>query len=355
MRYEEYVRIEMENFIISLDKVRDMKELDYQWIFDNSHRISTEYRDIILYFFTFNNTNMFNSFIAPEWRDADNNFRYRFMLLQVDDDIVIFFLKAVDNFVKQRYYYLCFEPLSFNGNEKSIVKALEAFKDSSIHFMLYSSNEEKKSKANNFYNLKEDFYNWMDKAKWKGKRGVNKLNKILSIKVGKENGFDLKTHIDHLRDLWEIEKSSNKEKVYFRKSDSILIDMYEKTNDLVPITLWYENSLVGFAILYLFQNRALVFSCKTISVLGKDKIQEYLNIVDEEALLDIARYLGGYIQYVIHGVAFGTLEVDEVYYDGDSNMKGLANYKNIYFKHILYYNKCSLDDYIKLISGDKNE
>lgn len=346
MRYEEYVKIEMEGLTVSLDAIENMSCIDYQWVFDNSHRISMEYKDIIMYFFTFNNTNMFNSFIVPEWRNADNNFRYRFMLIQVDDDIVIFFLKAVDNFVKQRYYYLQFEPLSYSGNVEPIIRTLKAFKDSSIHFLLYSSDENKDSKANNFYNLKSDFYDWMNKAKWKGKRGVNKLNKILSVKVGKENGFDLETKISCLRDLWEIEKSSSKEKVYFHKSDSILVDMYEKSDDIVPITLWFKESLVGFAILYLFQNRALVFSCKTISVLGKEKIKEYIGDIQDEDLMDLSRYLGGYIQYVIHGVAFGTLEVDELYYDGDSNMRGLANYKNIYFKHVLYYNKCSLEDYI---------
>lgn len=129
--------------------------------------------------------------------------------------------------------------------------------------------------------------------------------------------------------------------------------MSESNDSIVPITLWVGGeSLVGYAIIYVFQNRGLVFSCKTIAVLDDDKVKEYTGIEDNEKVSDLSKYLGGYIQYVIHQKAFSDLNLDELYYDGDSGMKGLANYKNIYFKHILYYNKLLTQDYIKKLEGE---
>jgi hypothetical protein len=112
------------------------------------------------------------------------------------------------------------------------------------------------------------------------------------------------------------------------------------------LTFTYKGKLLGITIgTPIYDNYVVVYTQKSLGVAPIEFLIEYLG-EDSENVRDIQKYLGSYVQYVIHQVCFDVYHYKALFYTGDQGDKRLRDFKRKYYKNVIYYKRIPLGDYI---------
>ena len=324
---------------ITLEDLVSNKNKSYRFLMDNSYHIETQYKDILYHFLgkviEGHPSCMGDYTICPEWGEASEDFRMRFIIVKSDRDYSLVILKVVTPFT-ENYFRIDYPIISlYNENTSSkVLDVLKMYKD--IHFYSVIS-EKRDGRRYNYYNTLEDFKSKMDKSKWKSKKGINKLSKIIDVqyKYDYASLSDIEGKIPNLIKEW------NKARPFelSARHDMNLLDMYKRTDDIEVFTFWYKNVLVAYSIGVRMFSYIVLLSTKTIAVCGEEKIKIILGNdgIDESTIRNIKKHLGAYTQYYLHKILLEDLKYNALFYYGDSGLKKLHSFKEEYYRNRIDY------------------
>ena len=330
---------------ITIDDLRNNRDKSYKFLLNNSYHIETQYKDVLFYFLgkeiEENPSNMGDYTICPEWGDASSDFRMRFIIVKSDNDYSLVVLKVVTPFT-ENYLRIDYPIVSIYHNETSskVLRVLKMYKG--IHFYSVIS-ENKDGRRYNYYNTLEDFESKMNKSKWKSKKGINKLSKIIDVVSCDDISIDkARGMFDFLFDFWNKSKGES----VSSKTERRLLDITYRIRGGKALTFWYKEILVGIIIASPIYDRFItVYTQKSVGIATIDFLSEYLKSYDVAA--DIQRYLGSYIQYYIHKHFLVDLGYEALFYTGDLNSKNLKRFKEIYYNNAVCYKRLALKEYVE--------
>ncbi len=340
------IEYQIDSMSTPLDEFISNEDKSYKYIFDMSTHIDMDSVDILKEFFKRVMTSpdkMCISSVDCAYGEASRNYRFRYMIFKTEDDYVLVPLKVIDprSAEIKNYYTISYPPISLNN--KSIRKVIDALKlyPSIKTIEVFCSEDE--NTRNNYYNLPRDFSN-MDRAKWKSKRGINKLNKIITVDYHSELYPDIFEKHKSIFDIW----CSFRGKKPTIRTDKGMIELARKDENACVITFWYKDKLLGITVgIPIFDDYITIYTQKSLGVCDIEFLKEYLEEDDDSIVEDIRKYLGSYVQYCINKYCFIDKGVKAVYYTGDQGDSNLRNFKKIYYKNAVYFKRIPLDEYVE--------
>ncbi len=292
--------------------------------------------------------------VMSDYGEYAKNYRHRVFFFKIDNDFVCVFAKLVDLQGRGRYFTV-YHPISLTGNRSNEVKVLKAL--SSFHPVLKVSVIRSECSPNikawdcNFYNTRESC-EFMFKSKFRSKRGIAKMSSMIEVRMPDMCDDKLLTEISRLYDLWEDVRGFKVN----RGTDFRMIEALGANPDISLILQYYSGHLLSYAIMLRLDDKAIeVFYAKYLSVLSLERLADYLGCSladDRERVKCIKDCLGAYSQYFMHDKYLRQDSYQALYYSGVSGRKSLENYKQIYFKKCLYYDRVPIQEYIKSLEGD---
>lgn len=338
---------ELDQIAIEYD-VLSNSDKTYDFLKENTLKISIDYQDIIYYF----NNKAFRElnktrgyFMSPEWGTASKNFRFRFILIKIDDDYVYVPFKLNTPLYQSKEsssFYISGDLISYNDNQASLDKVLALLKQyECIKYMSICSDEDTKWDGhNNYYNTLESFSENFDKSAWRSKKGINKLSKIVTFESYDYYDDRVYYDIEKLCSLWcETKYGPNKKSSV--KEDTGLISIMNKVDTITAFIFRYNDILVGYSIgVRIADDKILLESTKNLCVFDDTVLTNYVNEIQEGDLRNLKKHLGPYMQFTLNKHCLETYK--GVYYDGDVGVKHLRDFKREYYKNIIYYKKVDL-------------
>lgn len=330
----------------------------YRWLVDNSTKINLSSKSTVDKFYKIymtDDTKMYRYIINPEFGQVSSNFRMRYLLISVDNDFVFVPLKIIDLMGRgESYITISMEPISQNSNKQSIIKVLEVLKEfPCIRFVVRNETEEKDALDNNYYNVR-DAYDHMNKSKWRSKRGVNILDSLIDFKYEAEKDSSVIEDVYKVNQIWDEIKIANKMNNFSfpnKNMDKKLATLACGGGATHIYTFSYKGKMIGYSIPIMVSDKYVVLmSTKQITADYK-VLADYIG-EDTEELYKIYRHMSSYMQFKIHQDVFERLGLQAIYNFGDVNIPGLRAFKLDYYKSIIYYNKYSLEDYIKILEQE---
>ena len=340
---------------IAID-IEDLKSSDksYKWLVNNSQRIKTPVRDIIDDFYKKYITSpekMCRYVVNPEWSEASNNVRFRFVIIKVEDDYVLVPLKIISPVRQDRYFSLSTEPISSNNSIDSIKSVLQILSEfSCVRYISIPEIEKKNAKDSNYYNLPKDFSK-MDRSTWRSKRGVNKLMKIIDFDGNAELIPGIENMISTVNGIWnDIKRDcgySNHD--LSKKIDENLAKLSLKNDSIYLYSFNYHDKLIGYSIATIIVDKYIML-LSTKQITGSyNRLSTYMG-EDTDELKMVHKHLSSFMQYMIHKDAFLNKGFEGIYNSGDMGIKGLKDFKQDYYSNVLYYNRYPISDYLKRIN-----
>jgi hypothetical protein len=193
----------IDSMSIALERLSNNENKSYRWLFENSTHIDMKVYDILNDFFVRNEVapdNMCLCNLDCVYGEASRNYRFRFIIVGVNDDYVLVPFKIVDprSAKIENYFTISYHPLSYNKNTESIKEVLKVLSSYECIHSIDIPSDEKGSIRNNYYNLPEN-YRDICRSKWKSKHGINKLSNIIDVDYHSESLIDIE---DKLRDMF---------------------------------------------------------------------------------------------------------------------------------------------------------
>ena len=166
-------------------KLVELKNSDksFKYLLDSTTMLGIEYIDIFNMFFKDISCREMHTFMQDcIYAEAARNYRFRFMVVDTEVGYVIVCFKVVDVRGTEPNYFTISIPLKgiMGGNVSDVLKVLCEFE--CIKYVNVLCDRDDKYHINNYYNTIEDFESKMNKSKWKSKKGINKLSKIIDVK-----------------------------------------------------------------------------------------------------------------------------------------------------------------------------
>ena len=338
---------QIDSLSISLDAFINNPDKSYKYLFDNSIHIDMESVDIFNAFFSriITPDKMCISSVDCVYGEASRNYRFRYIILKVGEDYVLVPFKIVDPRTStiKNYFSISYPPISYNmdmGSIKAAVRALKMYPDiKSIEVFC----DEKENNRNNYYNTLDDFKE-MDRAKWKSKRGINKLNKIITVNYHSELLPDIQERLLSMFDMW----CTFKGKKISNKTDIGMLNLAMKLENSCVITFWYKDKFLGITIgLPIFKDYITIYTQKSLGISNEEFLRDYLEENDTEIVSDIRKYLGSFVQYHINRYCLEKKRFKALYYTGDQGDANLRNFKKIYYKNAVYFKRIPIEDYMR--------
>ena len=324
----------------------DDKNMSFKEFLDNTIHLETQYYDVINPFYkrawiSPDKLTYLDTF--PEYGESSGNYRYRFLIININNDFVFINMKVIDPRNGADRYFHIYRPISYNGsidNELEVLSKLSEFsfiKD----MVILSSNGDFSEWCNNYYNTKESC-EYMFKSKWKSKHCINKIDNIVSREfIDYDNGI-LTDEIMEFSERWESIRKDKSEK----KSDKKLISMMNKSNSIRMLVIRVKGKIVAFNIAFIYLSKYVVIhTAKYLSVGSEEYLMDYLDIDFDTAKL--LRYnLSAYMQYITHKEYLVDKHYDAFYYEGDTHLSWLRKYKQMFFRNIIFYKKIPISEYL---------
>lgn len=268
--------------------------------------------------------------------EVSGNYRIRFIVIRDNEDFVITPIKIVDPIGKDRYISIEYLPMNLSDKEinKDVLEVLKKF--SCIKRITYISGERGHTK-NNFYNTENDFYEWMNKSKWKSKRGINKVSEIVEVNVLRDSNIKLVSDYKYIHDIWfKFKNRSMSSSTAFDIDFKALRDI-NKIKDGVIIDFRYKDKIIGMVLGFtLFNDFVSIMVQRSVGITDIDFLKKYLECSDYEADI-LIKYLGSFIQFQIHKILISDLHFKAIYYSGDMGDPKLKYFKNIYYHNVIHY------------------
>lgn len=276
-----------------------------------------------------------------EYSDYMNNYRYRFIILHIKGDYVLFNLKLMDPIGAERYFYIR-EPKSLNGDIDSVKESLNIIKKfSCIKYVYHNDKDDRNYVLNNYYNTK-DSCSFLFKSKWKSRRGINKLSKELSVETTNIFNELCIPEMEYITKAWV----KNRKKSTNTKPFKNLRRIMSQNDKTYLTTVRYKDKLVAFDVSSIVCDRyAYSFSSKNISFDNKF-IMDYCGCSEKVADL-MRRYLVSFLIYSIHDFFINNMNLEGLFYSGDRKDNRLKEFKTAHFKEVVFYNRTELDEYIE--------
>jgi len=257
------------------DKKKSFKEF-----LDNTVHLETKYNDVIHEFYS-------KSFTAPnkltyldtfpEYGESSGNYRYRFIIIKIDEDFVFTNLKVIDPRNGSDRYFHIYHPISLGGsieNEYIVMVKLSGFQFIRDIVTLNDSGDFTEW-CNNYYNTKESC-EYMFKSKWKSKHCINKMNSIISTEFIDYDNGKLSDEIMEFSERWESIRKDKSEK----KSDKKLISMMNKSDNMLITNIFNPKLVTDF---YLFVSDEICYysfsNFLNSSEIDKFLLQLYIEIM----------------------------------------------------------------------------
>lgn len=285
--------------------------------------------------------------VMSDYGEYSKNYRYRVFFFKVDNDFVCVFCKLVDLQGRGRYFTI-YHPISLTGdsrNEVKVLKILARFNSIlKVSVIRVGGDLDAKAWDCNFYNTRESC-EFMFKSKFKSKRGIGKMSGMIEVRMPEVCDDRLLEDISRLYDLWEEVRGFKVN----RGTDFRMLEALGVNPDISLILQYYQEHLLSYMIVLRLDEKSVeVFYAKYLSVLSLDRLAEYLGCSkDDKAVKCIKDCLGAYSQYFLHDKYLRQEAYQALYYSGVSGRRSLENYKQIYFKKCLYYDRVPIQEYIK--------
>ena len=324
----------------------DDKKKSFKEFLDNTVHLETQYNGVIHEFYS-------KSFTAPnrltyidtfpEYGESSGNYRYRFLIIRVDDDYVFTNLKVIDPRNGADRYFHIYHPISLNKsaeNEYIVLLKLSGFSFIRDIVTLRDSGDFTEW-CNNYYNTKESC-EYMFKSKWKSKHCINKLDSIVSTEFIDYDNGQLSEEIMEFSERWESIRKDKSEK----KSDKKLISMMNRSDTIRMCIMRVNDKIVAFNIAFIYLDKFVVIhTAKYLSVGSEEYLMDYLGVDFDTAKL-IRYNLSAYIQFITHKEYLYDKTYEAFYYEGDTHLSWLRKYKQMFFRNIIFYKKIPINDYL---------
>ncbi|WP_304393122.1 hypothetical protein [uncultured Clostridium sp.] len=339
--------LKMRRYCIPLESF-NKSDKSYDFLLKNSFPINIEVKDIIDMFLnkiiTLNT--MPNYIVSPEWGEAANNYRIRFVIITHNSDFIFVPIKLIA-MMKVKYATISHEPISLNGNNQNIIDVLEVLKDFDIQYIMTIENEQndKDYYMNNYYCVKDVFYNSFQNRKHNARKGNKKLGDILTYHTERCTP-ELLPKFKEFIDMWHNDRGKEGSPT---KVDINLINMnIDNIGDVIVNWVTYKDKIIGYVLCCVSCNKYVMELCsKTLAPLPIEVIANYLNEDIDGISKTIKTYFGGYFQYMITKNFLIDNDYIAHYAYGDVKTKSLQTYKIKYYKGIIYQYKTDLQEYIK--------
>ena len=188
--------------------------------------------------------------------------------------------------------------------------------------------------CNNYYNTLESC-SYMFKSKWKSKHCINRLKNIVSVEFLDYNNGAIEEEIIEFSERWENIKDDKSEK----KSDRKLLNMMNKSDNIRLMVMRVNEKIVAFNIVFLYlKSYAVVHTAKYLSVGSEDYLMKYLCVSSDIAKL-IRYNLSAFVQFITHEEYLKNKGYKAFYYEGDTHLSWLRNYKKMFFRNIIFYDR----------------
>ena len=334
---------QIKSLAISFDKFKEIfVNENLNNVVSDTHHVEMKNRDVLFKFFSLYMTTpdrVGYTHCYPEAGQSSSNYRYRFVIVSINEDYVLSYFKMADNRRGHRYIQF-YPPISLSGKRENEYFLVESLKSDGIKSDVRLFTTEKTSDKyifNNYFNTKESSLFFFEN-KWKGKNQIKKFEQIHGLSVEFHNVCDEKTFNDviGLYEIWESVKKQKSDKKYDKK----LFKMMNEYDTISLMTIKINGHLIAFSAGFDFVNNFFIIQTeKHVSVCEAEFIKQYACVDDETASL-IKKRLSAYIQYKSHEHYIKDLGKDALFYEGDVHMNNLAKYKSMFYKHcVCFYDK----------------
>lgn len=279
----------------------------------------------------------------PEYSESSNNYRYRFMIIKIDNDYVFVQIKIVDLMNGTRYFHI-YHPVSLQHNFTHELLTLKGLSEIE-HFrqvVMITSEPQDDYWCNNYYNTPESA-SFMFRSKYTSKHCIKRLDALLDTTFIDKCNSDLISEVEDFNNLWGTLRSNLRLNV---KSDRKLMESMNDYKDIQMMICRFNGKLLAFHIYLSYLDKyIIVHTAENLSIGGLDYIKEYFECSDEEAKM-IMYNLSNYIQYKSQYEYLINRKYEVYSYEGDTHVSKLKNYKPMFFKNLIYYVKVPIQDYI---------
>lgn len=340
------IKYQIDSLSIELSEFINNEDKSYRYLFDNSYHIDMKFFDVLNEFMCKRITDPSKMIISHSdcvYGEASRNYRFRFIILKSNDDYVLVTFKIVDPRTAsiKNYFSITNLPISYEGKDvKEVMEALRLYE--CIKSIEIPCNADEYDR-NNYYNIIDDFSE-MKRAKWRSKRGINKLSSLIDVNYHSENLPDIRDLRASMFDMW----CKFKGKKVTDKTDKGMLELALKMEKACIITFWYNRKLLGITIgTPTYGNYITIYTQKSLGISNNEFLSEYLEEDNMEIVRDINKYLGSYVQYCINRYCFEDMGFKAVFYTGDQKDENLRRFKRIYYKNTVNYKRVPLEDYFK--------
>ena len=284
-----------------------------------------------------------------EYNKISEDWQRRLLLVGVDEDYIVVFLKRVQMF---EYIYNRMEglPISITNNKNNEIKVLlELFKSNSVFKVSGLENEMKdldkygfefseKINSFNFYSCIPSNYEKMTN-KWRTKKGINRMSKMknLTWKVMEDYSEDIEI-INAGWDKWKREVEGIA-KGWHKLTKGIEKYKFWEDENVIYYMFLYKDIPVGLCVYIILNDITHQIVNKSIGHFIYEKEFNPLNEQETLELEEIKKRLNAYIHYktiqdlnsrgLVHG-----------YFGGAFSMQSLRKYKQIMndkeIEHLIY-------------------
>lgn len=342
------LNLKMKSYSISLETFRN-SDKSYKFLLEHTFPIDIKTKPIIDMFLKKVVTleTMPNYIVSPEWGEAANNYRIRFVLVSHNNDYIFIPIKLIA-MMKTQYATISHEPISLNGNTQNIIDVLEVMNEFHFEYIMTieDEREDKEYYMNNYYCVESVFYDSLEKRKHNGKKGIKKLGNVLEYHNERVTP-ELLPKFKEFMDMWHNERGKEGSAT---KVDVNLINMnINHVGDVIVNWATYKDKIVGYVLCCVSCGGYVMELCsKTLAPLPIETIAEYLGETDLEGVSrTIKTYFGGYFQYMITKTFLIDGDYIAHYAYGDVKTKSLQTYKIKYYKGVIYQYKTDLSEYIE--------